>query len=203
MSETETEAKNLFWHRVKLLALIGIFVSPFVAGWMALYVFELRPESGNYGQLVQPPRKIDWPDLTDVDGVTHRDGFGRKWTLILFAGNGCGEACRGNLFYMRQIRTLLGRDTQRLQNLFVTGQPLSEETRLFLRDYPHLVVVENNRNPALYEAFELEGSEAVGREPRLFLVDPDRNFMMHYPAQFDQDLVLDDIRKLLKLSRIG
>ena len=46
---------NLLWHRIKFLGLIAIFLSPFVGGWMALYVFDLRPTAGNYGELVMMP----------------------------------------------------------------------------------------------------------------------------------------------------
>ena len=43
----------------------------------------------------------------------------------------------------------------------------------------------------------------MGKEPRLYLVDPAQNLMMHYPAENDPDLILDDIKKLMKLSQIG
>ncbi len=207
MSETENEhtgdSGSLFWYRVKLVSLIVVFASPFIGGWLAFYVFELRPESGNYGQLVQPVRKIDWPQLTDVNGNSHADGFGRKWTFVMFSADGCTEGCYENLFYMRQIRTLLGRNTQRLQNLFISGQPLSDETRAFLREYPNLVVIEDYRDSRLLQQFEIEGEAAVGTTDKLYLVDPDRNFMMHYPAVNEQDRVLEDLRKLMKLSQIG
>ncbi|MFT4650914.1 MAG: hypothetical protein ACI9AP_001086, partial [Flavobacteriales bacterium] len=32
---------------------------------------------------------------------------------------------------------------------------------------------------------------------------PDQNYMMHYPAENDQHKILEDIRKLIKLSQIG
>ena len=203
MNETENEPRSLFWYRVKLLTLITVFASPFIGGWLAFYVFELRPESGNYGQLVQPVRKIDWPSMNDVNGRLHEDGFDRKWTFVLFATDGCAERCYENLYYMRQIRTLLGRNTERLQNLFISGGPIDDETRAFLRDYPKLVVIENFRDAGLLQQFALEGEAPVGTSEKLYLVDPDRNFMMHYPADKDQDRVLEDLRKLMKLSQIG
>lgn len=196
-------SRSLFWHRVKFLALIAVFLSPFVGGWLAFYVFDVRPESGNYGTLVQPVRQIGWPRLTSVDGRQFDGGFGRRWTLVLFAGSDCDELCYSNLFYMRQIRTLLGRDTMRLQNVLITAQPLSDKTKLYLRDFPNLVVIENDLRQELRSQFFLEGYGEVGSQPRLYLVDPDQNLMMHYPAKNDQRRVLEDIRKLMKLSQIG
>jgi len=178
-------------------------MSPFIVGWMALYVFDIRPPSGNYGTLVTPVKKLDWPPLETVGGELLPNGFGRRWTLLLFSDDGCAELCRSNLFYMRQLRTLLGRDTLRLQNVLISARPLSAETAIYLQEFPNLTVVQDYREPALYKQFELDGLGTVGGEPRLYLIDPDQNLMMYYPAENDPDLILDDIKKLLKLSQIG
>lgn len=199
----QEESRRLLWYRAKFLALIAVFLSPFVGGWLALYVFEVRPESGNYGALIQPVRKLSWPALESTDGRRIEDGFGRRWTLLLFAGDSCGDRCRSNLFYMRQIRILLGRDTPRLQNVLISAQPVSDELSKFLNEYPDLVVIENNQDERLYGQFGLHGFDQVGNAAKLYLVDPEQNLMMHYPAANDQNRILEDIRKLMKLSQIG
>jgi hypothetical protein len=195
--------KSLFWYRVKLLALVAVFLSPFIGGWLAFYVFELRPDSGNYGTLVQPVRKIDWPLLASVDGVRSDDGFGDKWRFVLFADDACGEPCRTNLYYLRQIRILLGRDTQRMQNILIVGRPLDDGLREFLREYPDLEVIEAFSEPGFATQFAIDGEAAVGDSPKIYVVDPDDNLMMHYPAESDQDRVLEDIKRLMKISQIG
>ena len=200
---SQQESKRLFWYRVKFLGLIAVFLSPFIAGWLALYVFEVRPTSGNYGTLIQPIKKLNWPTLETLEGEMLGSGFGRKWTFLLFAGESCDELCRNNLFYMRQIRTLLGRDTMRLQNVLITGQPVAAETEIYLQNFPNLKVIANNRDPALYEQFHLQGLGEVGSSPIIYLVDPDQNLMMYFPAEYDQAQVLKDIKKLMKLSQIG
>ena len=197
------QPQSLFWYRVKFLTLVAVFLSPFIGGWLAFYVFDVRPESGNYGTLVNPVRKIDWPQLTSHDGKRFEDGFGRRWTFLMFVRDDCEELCYANLYYMRQIRTLLGRDTMRLQNVLITAGPLSEKTKTFLREYPNLVVIENDRQSQLYSQFDLDGLGQVGSTPRLYLIDPDQNLMMHYPPENDQNRVLEDIKKLMKLSQIG
>jgi hypothetical protein len=166
-------------------------------------VFELRPESGNYGELVQPVKKMDWPMLETSAGEQLVSGFGRKWTFILFAGERCAEQCRSNLYYMRQIRALLSRDVERLQNVLVLAQPLDDQMRAFLVDYPDFKVIENNRDMKLYDQFQLDHAEAVGTREKSYLIDPDQNLMMHYPDQYDHYRVLEDMRKLMKISQIG
>ena len=203
MNRESENSPSLFWYRIKLLALVAVFLSPFIGGWLALYVFDLRPASGNYGSLVQPVRTIEWPPLETFDGQRFEAGFGRKWTFLLFAGDACAELCRDNLYYMRQIRTLLGRDAQRLQNVMLSSAPLDDGLRDFLGEYPRLVVVENFRDPDFYRSFELDGVDPVGSAPRLYLVDPDQNLMMYYPAENDHARILEDLKKLMKLSQIG
>jgi len=199
----EEKSKSLLWHRIKFLTLIAVFLSPFIGGWLALYVFDVKPPSGNYGTLIAPVKRLNWPVLEAADGQRYEAGFGRKWTLLLFAGNSCNELCRNNLFYMRQMRTLLGRDTLRLQNVLISSAPLSEATRVYLQDFPNLKVIENNSDQGLYSQFYLDGYGEVGSSPKMYLVDPDQNLMLHYPAESDQNRMLEDVKKLMKLSQIG
>ena len=199
-----TEEKNsLFWHRVKLLGFIGVFLAPFIGGWLALYVFEIKPESVNYGSLIQPVKKVNWPKMVSTEGEVFEGGIDRKWAFLLFSREPCAEACRSNLFYMRQIRTLLNRDSDRLQNVLITSVPLDVGMVEFLKEYPDLVVIEGFRDESLLSQFAAGDDRRVGNDARLYLVDPDQNYMMYYPADIDEHRVLEDIRKLMKLSKIG
>jgi hypothetical protein len=64
-------------------------------------------------------------------------------------------------------------------------------------------VIENNQDERLYKQFRLPGYEQVGKSAKMYLVDPDQNLMMHYPDENQENRVLEDIRKLMKLSQIG
>ena len=193
---------SLLRHRIKFIALVLVFISPFIVGWMALYVFELKPESSNYGFLVQPVKKLQWPPLEAVSGEIYENGFGQKWKFLLFAHGSCSQQCQSNLFYMRQIRTLLGRDTPRLQNVLIISGTVDAELKAFLNDYPNLIVIQSS-SEKLVSQFQEAGVERIGTTSRLYLVDPDNNYMMNYPAEIDHYRVLDDIKKLMKLSQIG
>jgi len=193
---------SLLRHRIKFFALVLVFISPFIAGWLALYVFELKPESTNYGTLVQPVKKLQWSTLKSITGELVENGFGQKWTFLLLARESCSEQCQSNLFYMRQIRTLLGRDTPRLQNVLVITGAVDAKLKIFLSDYPSLIVIQN-KSESFVSQFQISGADRVGSTPRLYLVDPDNNYMMYYPADIDHYRVLDDIKKLMKLSQIG
>jgi cytochrome oxidase Cu insertion factor (SCO1/SenC/PrrC family) len=198
---SEKEGKDLLIHRAKLLAIIGILLLPFIAGWLAFYVFEYRPDSQHYGELVQPAKPLQFPELENIRGKILEGEFWQKWTYVLLDNDGCKSLCRDNLYYLRQMRTALGRDMDRVQNLFITRQPLSEELSVFLRDYPKMNAV-SDAGEDIFELFDLPGYKP-GEVPMLYLIDPAGNLMMTYPAVNDASSILSDIRRLLKLSQIG
>ncbi len=200
MSEPQ-QSPNLLWHRIKLVALISVFLLPFIAGWLAFYVFEYDLGSKNYGTLVQPVRPMSLPPLTDIKGESLDAGFWRKWTFVVLDKQGCGEACQQNLYYLRQLRTALGRDSDRLQNVLILSAAPGDSLMEFLDDYPLLKVITAD-NPEVFNDFALPGIDP-GAEPVLYLIDPLGNLMMSYPAQHDWSAVLSDMRRLLKVSQVG
>lgn len=197
----KVEEKDLLKHRIKLLALIGVFILPFVASWLAFYVFDYRPGNKNYGSLVQPPIPLAIPELVDRENKTLGPDFWNKWTFVVLDKNGCSELCRNNLHYLRQMRTALGRDMDRVQNVLITSQPLSITLTDFLQEYPKLKVI-NSTNEEVYRLFSLPEIDPGG-VPILYLVDPLQNLMMTYPAVNDPSSILSDMRRLLKVSQIG
>ncbi len=188
-------------HRLKFIGLILVFVSPFVAGWMALYVFKLHPASNQYGDLVQPVKPLILPAVQALDGKKRSPDFWKKWTFVVIANDGCQQLCQKNIYYLRQMRIALGRDIERVQNVLLTPQKVASALKQKLKEYPALTVIEN-APPELSRLFDLPG-HVPGRSPMLYLIDPTGNLMMTYPAQNKPRSILHDIQRLLKNSQIG
>ena len=188
-------------HRLKFIGLILVFLSPFIAGWMALYVFKVRPDSNQYGTLVQPVKPLSFPALTAQDGKPLDGDFWKKWTFVVIAGDGCQQQCQQNMYYLRQMRIALGRDIERAQNVLVTPQQLSPEMAQKLPEYPALTVI-SSAPAAFIDLFALP-QRPPGQTPMLYLVDPAGNLMMTYPADNKPKAVLSDLQRLLKNSQIG
>lgn len=198
---TEQENKKMLKHRIKFLALILVFLSPFVAGWLAFYVFEVRPGTNHYGTLVEPARPLSFLEINTADGQPLADDFWKKWTFVLIDNYDCQQLCRENLYYLRQMRIALGRDTDRVQNVIILANSVSSGLSSYLQDYPDLTVVHEASSP-LIDMFKLTGI-AAGEKPGLYLIDPAGNLMMTYPAENKPKSILSDIRRLLKVSQIG
>ena len=198
---TNQENNSLVKHRIKFVALILVFLSPFIAGWLAFYVFEIRPESSHYGNLVQPVRPLNFPNVLSVDQRELSRQFWNKWTFVIIDNQGCQQQCRQNLYYLRQMRIALGRDIERVQNVLLLPQPAGADFINFLKEYPALTVIDNVHSNIMQQ-FELEGV-SLGESPMIYLIDPAGNLMMTFPAINKPKSILSDLRRLLKVSQIG
>ena len=189
-----------------LLALI--FLAPtFVALVMHNVGDGWQPEgSTNHGNLIHPARPLELPpDLAHGEGSLN-DYLHGKWTLVYLASAECGEACRHNLYKMRQARLAQNEQIKRVQRLLVMGSTaVPEELSAFLTaEHPRMDFVTLGAEPfghlsGMFRIDELSAGEAG----RIYIVDPLGNLMMYYPPDADPRGLLKDLQKLLKYSRIG
>ena len=189
-----------------LLALI--FLTPtFVALVMHNTGKGWQPEgSTNHGQLVHPARTIDLPPELVHAGRPVNDYLRGKWTLVYLAAAECGEACRHNLYKMRQARLAQNEQVKRVQRLLVMGgTQVPDELAAFLAaEHPKMefVRLSTEQFDQLSGFFSLDDIPA-GEAGRVYIVDPLGNLMMYYPPEADPRGLLKDLKKLLKYSRIG
>jgi len=173
-----------------LAALAALFLVPLALSFWMYYATDWRPAGRvNHGELISPVRPV--PALSGL--------FRRKWSLV-YVGNGqCDQACRAALYFMRQTRLSLNNDMTRVERIFLATSDCCN--REFLaQEHPGLVVVDA-RQPGTSELVGIfpEG----GRESSLFIVDPLGNLMMRYDVRRSPQGLLEDLKKLLRLSHIG
>jgi hypothetical protein len=196
-----------------LAALAALFLLPLMIAFLTYYGSGWRPAGRvNHGVLITPARPL--PPLTlprvsraRVTGSPQSSGaaaaygtpFRAKWSLV-YVGNGtCDSACRQALYVMRQTRLALNNDMTRLERVFLaSGDCCARE--LLAREQAGLEVLDaaGPAGTALLREFP-----SPGREHSLFVVDPLGNLMMSYDVRGDPHGLLEDLKKLLKLSHIG
>jgi cytochrome oxidase Cu insertion factor (SCO1/SenC/PrrC family) len=184
-------------------ALAALFFLPLALAFYAYYGTAWRPAGRlNHGTLINPPRplpQLTLPRVPPEGGATAGEAFRGVWTLV-YAGDGaCDDDCRWALLVMRQTRLGLNNDMTRVARVWLaTGTCCAGELRA--RPEPGLVVLDASGPAAgaLLQAFP-----AAGRAHSLFVVDPLGNLMMSYDARSDPHGLLEDLRKLLRLSHIG
>jgi hypothetical protein len=118
----------------------------------------------------------------------------------VYVGSGaCDADCHAALTLMRQTRLSLNTEMGRIARVFLVTADCCD--RAFLEaEHPGLDVRDaaDTRARPLLAAFP-----ASDRAHTLFIVDPLGNLMMSYDARQNPHGLLEDLRKLLKLSQIG
>jgi len=187
--------------RRQLILLASVFLGPLLIAFVFYYGdIGWRPvNSTENGQLITPPRLLpDMPLLSDTSSESPR--FRGKWSLIMLEDGDCGATCITRLYETRQVRIALSRDRDRVQRIFyVTGGTLDAD--FIKREHPGLVVIDTN---APIAKALLDAVTDGNREPGdIFLADPIGNLMMRFPRDTDMKGIHTDLKRLLKLSRIG
>ena len=172
--------------RVQMLVIMGIAL---VSLGGAYLLFGLVRESGvwnttNHGTFVEPATTA--ADLAVVE-ATGRPMEGGVWWLWAVPGGACEADCRHAVHQLRALHILLNRDAARVRRGFLTGTGEGLPADL-AEAYPRLA--------------PLSGNVAALR-PGVYVVDPIGNLVFHYPWSDAGEPVLDDLKRLLKVSQIG
>ena len=207
-----------------LAALAGLFLLPLVLAFFMYYATPWRPAARvNHGTLITPPRPLPAVSLPRVslaggtravatdaahgpaaaapvaDSSADAALFRSKWSLVYIGDGNCDSSCRAALYVTRQTRLSLEHDMTRVQRVFLaTGGCCDRE--FLAREHADLLLV--NAAGGLAQPL-LRTFPADDHAHTLFIVDPLGNLMMSYDARQNPHGLLEDLRKLLRLSQIG
>ena len=103
--------------------------------------------TANYGTLI-PARPLADTPLQTSDGRSFKFSELRgKWILIQFDSGACGEYCERKLYFMRQVRKALGKDTTRVERLWLVTDAQAPNPRLLnLINWSLYTTAGNTRN---------------------------------------------------------
>jgi hypothetical protein len=187
-------------------ALAALYLVPLALAFYAYYGTDWRPARRvNHGTLVSPPRPLPEPRLPRLLPAAARGdpaAGGRlrdRWTLVYIGAGACDADCRWTLYVMRQTRLGLNNDMTRVERVFLATGPCCDRSYL-ARAEPGLTVLDAS-SPAA--AALLQQFPAAARAHTLYIVDPLGNLMMSYDARLDPHGLLEDLKRLLRLSHIG
>jgi hypothetical protein len=190
--------------RWKLFAVILVCAAPLIASYLTYYV--LKPQSrNNYGTLIDP-RAYPIPPMpsTTLDGRPETlDKFKGKWVMLKVGGGACNDACREQLFEMRQLRLMQGKEQDRVERVWLITDTAPLDTMVIREfDGTHML-----RAPGDVVAKWLPADPGTAPAEHIYLVDPLGNLMMSFPKDPDRPQarkkMYKDIAKLLKASSIG
>jgi hypothetical protein len=186
-----------------LAVLAALFLVPLLLAFFLYYGTAWRPAAHlNHGTLITPARPVPQTALTPLvpENATQAPPlFHGKWSLVYIGDGACDTDCRASLYVMRQTRLALNSEMGRVARVFLVTGGCCDRT-LLEADHQGLDV----RDAATSQARTLLAVFPPGeRAHTLFVVDPLGNLMMSYDARQDPHGLLEDLKKLLRLSQIG
>ncbi len=186
--------------------LVGLFIVFFGPLFFAMWLFYvpnswLSSNTQNHGTLIQPAKPLDDLSLTTLDGDNwDKQQFMGKWTLLYIGDEDCDLYCEASLFKMRQVRLTLGRDSQRVQRKYlgIDHDKNKKQINAVLERYPKMQISWFNFDK-VSNALSLYDLQKYS----IYLIDPLGNIMMQYSKDATSKGVKKDLKRLLKVSKIG
>jgi hypothetical protein len=182
--------------RIQLLLIAAVFLGPLaLAAWLYFAGQELTPVGRtNNGVLLQPITNLK-DAVPGSPLYAHNDGF---WVLLYANDARCDAACAQALYTLRQSRLMLGKEMDRLVRVFLHGDTVPD-TVLLADEHKGLVTLNDSALVALLDKKKPTDLDAGG----YYLIDPLGNLVMYFRPDIDPSAMVDDIKHLLELSRIG
>lgn len=186
--------------RLKLLVLLLVCAAPIIASYVTYYI--IKPEGRtNYGAFIDQ-RAHPMPKLTSttLDGRPEAlEQYAGKWIMVKVGGGACAQACLKQLFAMRQLRTMQGKNMDRIERVWLITDNEPVDTVL-IRQYDDMHML---RVPREQLSRWLPVEIGTTLDDHIFLIDPRSNVMMRFPKDPEPRKVHKDLAKLLKASAIG
>lgn len=175
------------------LLFVVVFALPVILAKLALDQDWFNRGSTNRGELLSPPLSI----------TTFAAQDDSKWRVFFVMPDACDQSCKNAIYSLNQVWLALGRQMDRVEPVVFVTANSDAGAQQALTENPNLRVlkidVEN-----VNEVFKGEGADGM------FLSDTLGNVILRYPLTEQQQQavmtsrdMLADLRKLLKLSKIG
>lgn len=190
--------------RRMLWLVLLVCAAPLIASYFAYYV--VKPERrSNYGTLLdQRAHPLPGVATTTLDGrPMPLQGFKGKWVMLMTGSGACNQACQQQLFTMRQLRLMQGKEMDRIERvwLILDREPLDT---IVIREFDgtHMLRAASEADSAAVKAW-LPVDTGDSTDRHIYMIDPLGHLMMRFPANPEPRKVYKDIYKLLKASAVG
>lgn len=182
--------------RRQLVLIALVFVGPLaVAAWLYFSGSDFAPAArSNHGALLEPIINLN-------DAIPHLVLPGlddNRWLLLYANSQTCNDQCRASLHLQRQSRLMLGKDMDRLIRVFLRGDT-APDTVFLAAEHAGLITMEDAGLQILLDEKRPANLQGGG----FYLIDPLGNLVMYFRPDIDPSDMVSDIKRLLRLSRIG
>ncbi len=177
-----------------MLLLAAVFILPVLLAKLALDNGWFNQAATNKGELLSPP--IDM-------GVLNTTKPEPKWKFLYILPESCSLECENALYSVVQIHSALGKESDRAEVVVIAHEKSNASQLVLLQKNPQVRLLITDLK-SLQQVFKGNSTNAI------FIADTLDNVILRYPLFIDQEQailhsrdILADMRKVLKLSRIG
>ena len=173
-------------NRIALIIILSVTVLS-LAGSYGLFHLTRQGDvwgTTNNGEFVTPPTTVGSLSIRDQQNQPVTEG-GTWWLWVVSSGD-CEGACDQALHQLRQLHALLNKDANRVRRALV--QSGASKSPAIAERYPKL---------------QFLSGRIQSLEPGIYIVDPIGNLVLRYPLADAGKPVLEDLKRLLKVSQIG
>jgi hypothetical protein len=178
------------------LALVALaFGAPLLLATWMYNSDRWQPDSGtNYGTILQPIISIAdvLPSSPVVPLAEH------QWLMLYMNTDHCDAGCLAALYKLRQSRLMLANDMGRVIRVFLHGESTPDKV-LLEEQHTGLITITDKDLASLLASKQPTELGQGG----IFLIDPLGNLVMYFSPDLPPDEMVEDIKHLLDLSRIG
>ena len=179
--------------RRTLWLILAVCAAPMIASYAA-FLFWRPTAHVNYGELITP-RVLPDVELALLDARPFRmSALKGEWVLLTAGPASCDAQCRRKLVYMRQVRLAQGRESGRIERVWLLTDGAAPDAAL-VAEHPELIIVRGGEKLASALPAPLNAADHV------YVVDPLGNLMMRFPADPDPQRMLKDLARLLRHSK--
>ncbi|MDP5029850.1 MAG: hypothetical protein NWQ54_08795 [Paraglaciecola sp.] len=173
---------------------IAVFALPVVLAKFALEYNWFNQAATNKGQLLAPSL-----DMTKW----HSADYPPSWKFLYVIPSECLNECQNAIYSLNQLWSALGKEQDRVESV-VVAMPSSDSAALGkVAEYKNIRIIHSDEQ-SVNQVFKDVKTNGI------FIVDTLDNIILRYQTQNDQQQavlhsrdILADMRKVLKLSRIG
>ncbi|MFT4937986.1 MAG: hypothetical protein ACI88A_001009 [Paraglaciecola sp.] len=177
-----------------MLILAIVFIVPIVLAKLALENDWFNRAASNLGELITPPL-----DMSILQGPSDTP----KWRILYLLPEVCDARCENAIYSLSQVHKALGVESTRVESIVISTETSHADEIQSLQKHTNIKLLKSN----------VESVKQVFKDQRtdvIFVADTLNNVILRYALYSDaqesvlhsRDILLD-LKRLLKLSRIG
>jgi hypothetical protein len=200
VAEAEAAPGRTARGRRLMFLVLAVCAAPVIASYIAYFL--IRPDSRtNYSELILPPRPIPAGlGFTDLQNrPVAAESLKGQWLIVVVSTAACDAACERHLWIQRQLREALGRDSGRVDKVWLITDPETPRPET-LRAVSGVAPATVLRAPAAVLGRWLQAGPGQRLEDHMYIVDPRGDWMMRVPPNPEPMRLKRDIDKLLRAS---